>query len=236
MSLTLGRGPFGQQPGSFNFSVPGHVVYVEDLLRRVRAVKAAATVVDSERPKLVHETGRLPHYSFPAGDVHVEAVEGAVDEPHAEGHLTLPWDAVDAWYEEDEQIFVHPHDPFHRIDVLGTSRRVRVELEGVELADSTRARALYETSLPVRYYLPVGDVRVQLLEVSPTVTQCAYKGTATHWSALIGDQVLADVAWTYEDAEPEADRVQGRICFYNERVDLEVDGVRQDRPRSPWSR
>jgi uncharacterized protein (DUF427 family) len=233
MSLTLGRGPFGQQPaGTFNFQPPDEIVYVEEFWRRVRAMKGGATVIASDRVKMVHRSGRLPHYAFPQEDVHVEAQA----EPHAEGYVTVAWNAVDAWFEEDEEVFVHPRDPYHRIDVLPTSRRVRVSLQGVVLAESTEARALYETGLPIRWYLPFRDVRLELLEPSPTITQCAYKGSARPGSARVNGELIPDGAWVYEDTRPEADRVRGRLCFYNERVDLEIDGEAQRRPPTPWSR
>jgi uncharacterized protein (DUF427 family) len=235
MALTLGRGPFGQRPaGTFNFQPPDHVVYVEDFPRRVRAMRGGATVIDSGRVRMVHESGRLPHYAFPRTDVQLTAE--AEPEPYAEGYVVVPWDAVDAWFEEDEEVFVHPRDPYHRIDVLPTSRLVRVSLHGEVLAESTDARALYETGLPIRWYLPFRDVRLGLLEPSATLTRCAYKGSARHWSARIGGQLYPDVAWTYEDTRHEADPVRGRICFYNERVDLEVDGRSDPRPDTPWSR
>jgi uncharacterized protein (DUF427 family) len=234
MTLTVGRGPFGHAPaGTFNFQPPNHVIYVEEFPRRVRAIRDGVSVVDSERVKMVYETGALPHYAFPREDVQLEA---PAPEPHAEGYVQVPWGDVDAWFEEEDEVFVHPKDPYHRIDVLTTSRAIRVSLEGVLLADSTDARVLYETSLPARYYLPPEDVRVELLEPSETVTRCAYKGTAAHWSARVGERVASDVAWTYEDPLREVEPIRERICFYNERVDLDVDGVRLERPWTPWSR
>jgi uncharacterized protein (DUF427 family) len=234
MTLTVGRGPFGHQPaGTLNFEPPPIVVFVDPLDRRVRAVRDGATVVDSERVRLVHESRTLPHYAFPAVDVSGPSEP----EAHLEGYVRVPWEAADAWYEEDEEVFVHPRDPYHRIDVLPTSRRVRVLLGGEVLADSTSALALYETSLPIRYYLPFRDVRLEALVPSTTVTQCAYKGSARHWSARAGDSLLSDVAWSYDDdVRREAEDVRGRIAFYNERTDIEVDGVGGERPRTPWYR
>lgn len=235
MTLTIGTGPFGRRPaGRFDFDPPDHVVYVERLPRRVRGLVDGKAVVDSENGVLVHETDKLPHYAFPVGDVSVRADS----EPHADGYVTVPWDAVDAWYEEDERIEVHPRDPYHRIDTYSTSRRVSVSIDGVVLADSTRAKALYETGLPTRWYLPTEDVRLHLLEPSDTVTQCAYKGTARHWSARLGDRLVADVAWGYGDdvVYREGEPVRGLVAFYNERVDVDVDGAREGRPQTQWSR
>ncbi len=236
MTLTMGSGPFGHQPaGTFNFVPPETVVFVEPLARRVRAVIDGVTAVDSERVRLVYESRTLPHYAFPAEDVSVSV--GGEPEPHAEGYVRVAWDAVDSWYEEDEEVFVHPRDPYHRIDTLATSRRVRILLAGEVLADSNSARALYETGLPIRYYLPFRDVRLAMIGPSDTVTQCAYKGSARHWSANAADGASFDVAWTYDDGvRREAEDVRGRIAFYNERTDVEIDGVTQERPRTPWSR
>lgn len=234
MTLCVGSAPFGHNPaGSFDFVPPEHIVYVEDFKRRVRAISGGGTVVDSDRVKLVHESGKLAYYVFPREDVQAEDAE---PEPLAPGYVRVAWDSVDSWFEEEDEVFVHPRDPYHRIDTLNTSRRVKVSLEGVVLAETTRARALCETGLPTRYYIPPEDVRSDLLLPSETVTQCAYKGTAIHWSAQVGSGLVIDVAWTYEEPNPEAAAVRGRICFYNERVDLEVDGQGQTRPVTPFSR
>lgn len=235
MSLTFGTAPFGTKPaGHFDFQAPVHVVFIDPFPRRVRAVRGGTTVVDCSTALLIHETGKLPHYAFPATDVRI----AAEPEPHAEGYVTIAWDAVDAWYEEDERVEVHPRDPYHRIDTFSTSRRVAVSIDGVEVASTTRAKALYETGLPTRWYLRPSDVRLDLLVESDTVTECAYKGTARHWSALIGDHVVADVAWAYGDdvVHREGEPVRGLIAFYNERVDLDLDGVRDERPTTRWSR
>ncbi|MEA2900704.1 MAG: hypothetical protein QOH36_591 [Actinomycetota bacterium] len=235
MTLTMGSGPFGHQPaGIFNFEPPEHVTLVEPVPRRIRGHKDGTTVVNSERAMLVWQTRRLPYYAFPQEDV----TAGGTPEPLVEGYVTVPWADLDEWFEEDERVMVHPRDPYHRIDTFATSRKVTVSLDGVVLAESTDAKALYETGLPIRYYLPFRDVRLEHLVRSETVTQCAYKGTAAHWSARVGDAVHPDVAWTYEgdDVQREAEPVRGRICFYNERTDIDVDGLAQARPRTPWSR
>jgi uncharacterized protein (DUF427 family) len=235
MTLTVGRGPFGDQPaGTFNFTPPEKVVYVEPFPRRVRAVKDGRTVVDSERARLVIISRRMPYCVFPAEDVRLDT---ARPEPAVPGFVRVPWNEVDAWYEEDEEVFVHVRDPYHRIDVVPTFRNVRVSLDGVVLAESTSVVGLYETSLPVRWYFPRKDVRDDLLERSDTLTRCPYKGQATHWSARVGAELTPDVAWSYDgDVRPEATGIRGRIAFYDERVDVDLDGVRQERPRTPWSR
>lgn len=224
MSLTTGRGPFGSKPaGRFDFDAPEQVVYVEDFPRRVRAVVEGRTVIDSGEVVLVHETGKLPHYAFPAAAVEI----ASEDEPHTDGYVTVAWESVDAWFEEDERVEVHPRDPYHRIDTFSTSRRVRVTLDGVTLAETTRSRALYETGLPVQFYVPSADVEVGLLEPSPTKTECPYKGTARHWSARIDGRLVEDVAWQYDiEVRREAEPVRGYYAFYDDRTTAEVDGSR----------
>lgn len=150
------------------------------------------------------------------------------------GLVTFAWQAPLTWFEEDEPLLMHARDPHKRVDVVASSRHVRVEHDGVLLAESRRPLALFETTLPVRYYLPSGDVRIELVP-SATQSACPYKGVATWWSARLGDRVLEDIAWSYESPVPENPRIAGLICFRNEHVDLVVDGVRLERPVTPWS-
>jgi len=153
------------------------------------------------------------------------------DDPALDGHVTLAFDAFDAWYEEDERNVGHPRDPFHRIDIVHSSRRIRIQRDGVTLAESSRACLLFEPPLPVRYYLPPEDVRMDLLRPSPT-TFCAYKGQASYWSAQDED----DIAWSYPQPLREASEVAGHVAFLNEVVDIEVDGTPLECPVTPWSR
>ncbi|MFD9699792.1 DUF427 domain-containing protein [Lentzea sp. NPDC059081] len=143
--------------------------------------------------------------------------------------------AMDEWLEEDEPIYVHPRDPYKRVDVLNSSRHVRVALDGVTLAASTQPRILFETSLPPRYYLPLSDVRFDLLRPSDTQTQCPYKGTATYWSVEVNGTRHDDLVWIYRSPLPESQKIAGMACFYSEKVDLFLDGELQERPKSPWS-
>jgi uncharacterized protein (DUF427 family) len=149
--------------------------------------------------------------------------------------VTFDWEAMDNWFEEDEEVFVHPRDPFSRVDILASSRNVRVELDGTVLAESSSPRLLFETGLPVRYYLPKTHVRLDLLEKSDTVTRCPYKGTTEHFSARIGDQVRQDVAWSYPFPTAESQKIAGYVCFYNERTDIIVDGEVEERPKTAWT-
>ncbi len=157
-----------------------------------------------------------------------EPIDGA---PSLSGYYAFYWNKMDEWLEEDEPAIVHARDPYHRIDVLETSRHVRITLAGETLADTTRARVLYETGLPARWYVPREDVRMDLLTASDTRTGCAYKGFATYWS--LGDEV--DLVWSYPDPRHEAERIRDHLAFFNERVDVEIDGELQERPVTQWS-
>jgi uncharacterized protein (DUF427 family) len=153
-------------------------------------------------------------------------------DPELHGHLILEFGAFDAWYEEDERNVAHPRDPFHRIDIVHGSRHVRVELAGEVLAETRAPYLLFEPPLPVRYYLPPEDVRTDLLQPSDSRTFCAYKGEASYLSHA--DE--PDVAWYYPAPLREAAEVTDRIAFFNELVDIEVDGERLGRPVTPWSK
>ena len=150
--------------------------------------------------------------------------------------VRLEWDAMDAWFEEDEEVFTHPRDPYTRVDVLASSRHVRVELDGVTVAESTSPRLLFETGLPVRYYLPKPHVRMDLLEHTVTVSHCPYKGRAEWWSVRTGDGVREDLAWSYPTPLPESQKIAGLVSFYNEKLDIYVDGVLQPRPSTKRKR
>jgi uncharacterized protein (DUF427 family) len=150
------------------------------------------------------------------------------------GTVRFQWDALEAWFEEDEQVYTHPRDPYTRVDILASSRRVRVLLDGLLLADSASPRLLFETGLPTRYYLPRTHVRMDLLERSPTVTHCPYKGRAETWSVRVGETLHEDLAWSYPAPLPESQKVAGLIAFYDEKLDIEVDGVLHERPRTKF--
>jgi uncharacterized protein (DUF427 family) len=150
--------------------------------------------------------------------------------------VRLDWHAMDAWFEEDEEVFTHPRDPYTRVDILASSRHVRVEVAGVTVAESASPRLLFETGLPVRYYLPKPHVRLDLLVPTATVSHCPYKGQAEWWSVRTPDgDVHEDLAWSYRMPLPESQKVAGLIAFYDEKVDVTVDGVRQERPVTKFS-
>jgi uncharacterized protein (DUF427 family) len=150
------------------------------------------------------------------------------------GMVILDFGAFDAWYEEDELNVGHPRDPFHRIDVLPSSRQVQLELDGEVLADSSRPALLFETMLPTRYYLPRADVTAELIP-SDTKTWCAYKGQASYFSVSVGGRVVPDIAWSYTDPRHDAVQVRDLIAFFDERIDVRLDGERRARPVTPWS-
>jgi len=221
VSLSTGRGPLSARPaGRFTAPVPEGVAYIEPHRRRVRARKGGRTVIDSERVLLVHRPGHPPEYAFPAGDV---TEVPARPETDAEGYVHVEWDAVDAWYEEDEQVFGHPRNPYHRVDSLRSDRRLRVEAAGQVLVDTTDTLMVCETALEPRLYVHPRHVRTDLLTRSDTRTYCPYKGTATYWTAHVGDVVLEDVAWSYEDPLPESVPLRRHLSFDGGRVSVTCD-------------
>jgi uncharacterized protein (DUF427 family) len=196
------------------------VVYVEPFRRRVRGIDGERTVIDSERVLLVHRPGEPPRYAFPAADVHGAVIGAAEPEPESPGYGWVPWDTIEAWYEEDERVFGHPRNPYHRIDCVRTSRRLRVEVAGVALVDTTETVGVYETTLEPRLYVGGESVRTDLLVASRTTTYCPYKGTASYWTAVTGDVVVEDVAWSYDDPLPECLPIRGLLSFDDARAEV----------------
>lgn len=193
--------------------------------------------VSDVHSELLTPTGRTRHsasrgdaalydIAVPGGRTAVDGAWRYADSPVEELRdlVRFDWEAMDSWFEEDEEVFVHPRSPYTRVDILGSSREVRVELDGVELARSSQPRVLFETGLPPRYYLPKTDVRLDLLEPSETVTRCPYKGAADHLSARTAGGVVQDVAWTYPAPLPESSRIAGLVSFYDRKVKVYVDG------------
>jgi uncharacterized protein (DUF427 family) len=158
------------------------------------------------------------------------------DGPPIKDYLAFYWHLMDAWYEEDEQVFAHARDPYKRVDILPSSRHVQVVLAGVTIADSRRPRLLLETGLPTRYYLPEQDIRMDLLELTATATRCPYTGQASYWSVTVGDRVFKGIVWSYRDPLPACSPISRLLCFFNERVEaIYVDDQRQTVPSTPWS-
>jgi uncharacterized protein (DUF427 family) len=198
------------------------------------------TLERSDRHTRCPKKGEASYYTIRTPDRVVEAAawyypDPIADAPPIKDLIAFYWNRVDHWLEEDEEVFVHPRDPYHRIDILGSDRHVRVSLDGQLLADSTEAIALFESNLPSRWYLPLDDI-VAELEPTETITRCPYKGAAGYHSVrLDGGEIAKDLVWCYTDPLAEAIRIKGLHCFFNERVDLELDGELQERPESPWS-
>jgi uncharacterized protein (DUF427 family) len=189
---------------------------------------------------VAHSPSRGDGRSFTVRAGSKEALDAALryeDSPIEELRdlIRLQWEAMDAWFEEDEEVFTHPRDPYTRVDILPSSRHVRVEVEGATIAESASPRLLFETGLPPRYYLPKTHVRLDLLTPTGTVTHCPYKGQANYWSVRAGGSVHEDLAWSYPAPLPESQKIAGLIAFYNEKVDIYVDGVRQERPSTKFS-
>jgi len=177
--------------------------------------------------------GDAVHFTVRTGDAaRVDAAWQYRESPIEElrDHVRFDWDAMDAWFEEDQEVFTHARSPYTRIDILPSSRVVRVELNGEVVAESPRALVLHETGLAPRWYLPKVDVRMDLLTPTDNVSHCPYKGQAEYWSLHLGDVVEENVAWSYRTPLPESQRVGGYVSFYDERLDLFVDGERQERP------
>jgi uncharacterized protein (DUF427 family) len=185
------------------------------------------------------DRGEARYYDVTAGDRTLR--DGAwTFEPTAafEGlrdHVVFDWNAMDSWWEEDEQVFVHPRDPYHRVDTLRSRRQVRISHKGTELASSDRPVLLFETGMPTRYYIPRPDVRLDLLTPTQTHTQCPYKGIADYFAARVGDEILEDIAWTYTLPVPECPRIEQHVAFFAEHLDVEVDGVALGRPITKWT-
>ena len=221
--------------------VPSYAVPIEDV--RVSTVPAVAPEVAADPqqlgdgpPVLTPSTPFAVHscpgetHTIQAASRELPAAGFIPGDPDLAGYLFLDWAAFDRWLDEDEDLVAHPRDPFKRIDTRRSSRHVVIEIDGQTVAESRQPTLLFETYLPTRYYFPAADVNTNLLAPSETRTQCAYKGVAEYWAA--GGQ---DVAWTYHDPLHDAAPVKDMIAFFNERVDITLDGEPQPRPRTPWS-
>jgi uncharacterized protein (DUF427 family) len=197
-------------------------------------------LVESAHRSRCDTRGEATHWTVRAGDREATADAWSYESPPAgwegiRGYVAFTWNSMDAWLEEDEEVFVHPRDPHHRVDVLRSSRRVRVRIGGELVADSARPCLLFETGMPTRYYLPRADVRMELLGDSETRTQCPYKGIAGYFAATVGGHRHDDIAWTYVMPVPECPKIEQLVCFFNEKVETEVDGVVEAPPATKWT-
>jgi uncharacterized protein (DUF427 family) len=240
MTMTVGTGPFGHQPaGRFNFDIPSAgIQYLEAFPRRIRAVARGEVVVDSVNVRMLYEQHRLPVWCFPPEDVRLVALaDGAwqYEDGLAEGLIGVRWDAVDRWLEEDEEVIVHPRDPYHRLELRDTSRPVEVALAGEKLAASSAPLVLFETSLPARWYFTPEEITAELVPNPDTRTGCAYKGWASYFDVRVAGRVERALAWHYEHPLEGMERIRTRVCFFNERVEVTVDRQLQEQPLSRWS-
>ena len=241
---------------------------VEHVPRRIRAVLAGHTVVDTTRAMNVWEWPNYQQYYIPNGDVHAEFLEpegqtqhsprgdtelhglrvGDSHRPHAAkvlrdspvegigGTVRFEWAALDAWFEEDERVFVHPRNPYVRVDAVRSTRTVRIELDGAVLGQSSSPVMVFETGLPTRYYLNRYEINFDHLVPTDTVTECPYKGTTSaYWSIQVGDEVHPDLAWSYDFPTRQLAPIAGLIAFYNEKVDTFLDDRLLERPMTRFS-
>jgi uncharacterized protein (DUF427 family) len=242
---------------------------VEPVPRRIRAVLAGETVLDTTRAVYVWEwpyypqyyvpivdvrsdllvpeghtqhspRGRIELHSLRVGDVHVPHAAGLLADSPIEGlsgTLRFEWAALDSWFEEDERVFVHPRNPYVRVDALRSTRTVRVELDGAVLAESSSPIMVFETGLPTRYYFNRTEVNFDHLIPTGTLTECPYKGTTSgYWSVKVGENHYPDLAWAYDFPTRQLQPITGLIAFYNEKVDIFLDGQRLERPKTHFFR
>jgi len=218
MSLVAGRGPLSTDPaGWFWPALPAHVVYVEPHPRRVQAFRDGRKVIDTERALLVHRRNHPLSYAFPTDEVRDLPCEPVSEAP---GFVHVPWDAVDTWTEEGRTLIHYPPNPYHRVDCRPTTRRLRVKVAGTTLVDTDDTVIVFETALEPRLYVDPSHVRTDLLRQTDTSTYCNYKGVATYWAAVIGDAVVEDVAWSYQDPPPESLPIKGFLSFDAARAEV----------------
>ncbi|MBN6040239.1 DUF427 domain-containing protein [Amycolatopsis sp. 195334CR] len=211
---------------------------VEPAPRRVRAFLHGRLAFDTTNALYVWEWPYYPQYYIPLADVAAGVLDAlgpetarVHDEGAVAGHVRFGFAALDAWFEEDERIFVHPRNPYTRVDALRSTRHVRIELDGVRLAESSSPVLVFETGLPTRYYFNRTEVDFRHLVPSATVTECPYKGTTSgYWSIRIGADLHEDLVWAYDFPTPGLMPIRGMLCFYNEKVDTFVDGEEIARP------
>jgi uncharacterized protein (DUF427 family) len=218
VTLVAGRGPLSSDPAGWFFpQFPADVVYIEPHPRRVQAFRDGHMVIDTERALLVHRRNCPLSYAFPAN-----AVGGLPSEPvpEAPGFVMVPWDAVDTWLEEGRTLVHYPPNPYHRVDCRPTQRCLRVEVADTTLVDTADTVIVFETALEPRLYVGPSSVRTDLLRRTETTSYCNYKGVATYWAAVIGDTVVHDVAWSYQDPPPESLPIKGYFSFDPTRADV----------------
>ena len=221
------------------------------VLRRANRLPVYCFPQDDVRIDLMEKTphsselppqGTATYWSIQAGDRISENADWCFHDPaeawqSLKNYIIFEWGKMDAWYEEEEEVFVHLKDPYHRIDVLKSTRHVRIVVGEQTVAETDRAMFLFETGFPTRYYIKREDVHMDFLEPSDLMTRCPYKGIASsYWRVKVGDKILENSVWSYHDPLPEVYKIKDRLCFYNEKVDaIYVDKELVPKPNTPWS-
>jgi uncharacterized protein (DUF427 family) len=239
VSLTIGSGPFSTDSRGVlsTGEVPRGAAYAEPYPRRVRALLGGQALVDTDKAWMVHRPGFGAELWFPRDEVSAPGLASTAlteferaDDPMSRalaGLVKLDFKTADRWFVEDEPVYAEVRDPYHRVEVLSSHRHVTVELDGRLLADTHRPKLLFETGLPVHHYLPWSDVRLDLLELSDTISECPYKGDRQHWNLVEdGTVVVPDVAWSLPHPLAEGVPAAEHVCFYSDKVVITVDGVR----------
>ncbi len=219
--------------------VPSFAVPVDDLAAELRAAAdqgapADAPVLHPGIPFSAHSTEGESLDVQVAGETRANAAFRPAD-PDLNDHVLLDFDGFDSWYEEDEQIRSHPRDPYHRVDIRRSSRPLRIEVNGVLVAETNRPTLAFETSLPTRFYFPRDDVKVEL-EPTSRRTYCPYKGEASYWAFEAGGRTIDNLLWSYEDPLVDAAGLTGLMALFDEVVDVTVDGERRERPDTEFAR
>lgn len=215
--------------------------FMQPCPRRIRARRDGATVLDTVRAAYVWEVPYYPAYYVPVEDVDPTVLALPTTETFETGPFAglahVDWHSVDAWYEEDAEVFGgHPRSPYARVDAIRSSRHIRIELDGVVLAESTAPVLLFETGLPTRHYIQRTDIDFSVLEHGHTTTFCPYKGTTSdYWSARVDGRLHTDIAWSYAYPDAAVAAIAGLIAFYDEKVDTFIDGALVARPRTKFS-
>ncbi len=237
------------------------VDHIEPVPRRVRGMIDGRIVVDTTSALYLWEWSPYPQWYIPVADIEpgllvdagtseqtsrgtarVHSVAGRADAARVygagpvEGRVRFQWSAMDSWFEEDEEVFVHPRSPYARVDAIRSGRTVRVELDAVLLAESSSTVMVFETGLPTRYYFPRTEVDFTALEPTDTVSSCPYKGTTgQYWSVRTPRGTYADYAWAYDFPTRQLLPITGLVAFYNEKVDISIDGEPVPRPTTHFS-
>ncbi len=237
LSSPMGRAPLEPAGRHTDVALPERVSYWEPWPRRMRALLDGHTVVDTRRAVMLWQTGAFPGLYYPRADVRADLIDGSLlaAAPAASGqggelagYVTVDFGAMDRWFEEDDPVYAHPRDPYHRVDVRSSSRHVTISHTGRVIAESGRPKLLFETGNPVRYYLPLADVDLSLLTLSGTVSQCPYKGDGQHWHLTVNGEHIPDAAWSLPHPLPEAALATAHLCFYPATVHTDVDGQHID--------